>query len=369
MKRFSGTTMALTKPIFRVNKPKYYACHRSHVNRIIKRQASVILLGDSIVANLSRYPCVWNRYLYPLNAVNCGIGGDCTQHVLWRADNYYLPASVSTVVLSCGINNMDFYRPQDIANSILLCGTRLREKHPQIHVIVTGILPRDATVTERRIKIQQTNEILKDVCWKNDFLFVEQASYWTESSGALNQSLFWKDDLHLNKRGCDLFAKSISCAINTFTHTPTSASAPTPTPALAPDHAPAPAPTPAPTPAPPSSPPSSSPPSSSPPSPSSSPPSSSPPSTSSPQTSSPFASSSSSSSPPSPSSSSSPPSSTSYRHGSLYYTFLLYIFLIILTGVTGFCTFEGGGGGIFNTTTKYNSKLHWIGGVGWDWTG
>ena len=207
--------MALTKPSFR-NKPIWYACHRKQVNQIIKRQARVILLGDSLIANLSRYPSVWDRHLKPLNAVNCGIGGDCTQNVLWRAENFYLPASVSVAVISCGINNMDFYRPHDIAESVILCGTRLREKHPHLHVIVAGILPRDRTVSKRRNRIQQTNIILKNVCCKNKFLFIEQASYWTKSSGSLNQSLFWKDDLHLNKRGCNLFAKSISDAIKTI---------------------------------------------------------------------------------------------------------------------------------------------------------
>ena len=169
--------MALTKPIFRLNKPKYYAMHRSHVNKTIKTQAKVIILGDSIVANLSRYPAVWDNHLLPFNAINCGIGGDCTQHVLWRADNFYLPPTVSTVVLSCGTNNMDFFSPVDIANSVILSGLKLREKHPRIHVIVTAILPRDATVTKRRIRIQQTNDLLKKHCWRNNFLFVEQASY------------------------------------------------------------------------------------------------------------------------------------------------------------------------------------------------
>ena len=173
--------MSVSQPSSRDWKLDWYACHRRHVTSIIRRQAKVVLLGDSLVANLTRYPSVWDRHLCPFNTVNCGIGGDGTQHVLWQADNYYLLASVSTVLISCCINNMDFYR-----------------------------LPRDL--------IQQTNNILKTVCWKNDFLFIEQASYWTTGSGMLDQSLFWKDDLHLNKRGCNLFAKSISDAINNIHH-------------------------------------------------------------------------------------------------------------------------------------------------------
>ena len=137
--------MPFIKPSFRDTKLRWYASHRGHIKNIIRGQADVILLGDSLVANLSRYPSVWDHYLKPLNAVNCGIVGDRTQHVLWRADNMYLPDSVSVAVIHCGTNNMDSnaYEPYDIALSVISCGSRLRERSPHPIVVVTGILPRD----------------------------------------------------------------------------------------------------------------------------------------------------------------------------------------------------------------------------------
>ena len=121
--------MPLIKPSFRDTKPGWYAFHRGHVNGIIRWQAKVALIGDSLVANLSRYPGVWDHHLKPLNAINCGIGGGRTQHVLWRVDHMYLPASVSVVVIHCGSNNLDFnvYQPNDIANSLVSIGSKLRE--------------------------------------------------------------------------------------------------------------------------------------------------------------------------------------------------------------------------------------------------
>ena len=73
----------------------------------------------------------------------------------------YLPSSVSVAVIHCGTNNMDFnvYQPDDIALSVIACGSSLRVKHPQLKVVVAGILPRDPNVSKRRTKIQQTNEI------------------------------------------------------------------------------------------------------------------------------------------------------------------------------------------------------------------
>ena len=41
-----------------------------------------LLLGDSIVAGLSRYPKVSNEYFAPIHALNLGIGGDRIKNFL-----------------------------------------------------------------------------------------------------------------------------------------------------------------------------------------------------------------------------------------------------------------------------------------------
>ena len=156
--------MNIFKPHSREERNGWYACHRRNANEIIRCQANVVILGDSIVAGLARYPSVWDHHLKPLNAINCGIGGDRTQHVLWRAGHLSLPDSVCVVVLLCGTNNINDDLPLDIAHSVIACGTSLQERHPRLHVVVTGILPRDLNVTNKRIKIQQTNEHLKQLC-------------------------------------------------------------------------------------------------------------------------------------------------------------------------------------------------------------
>lgn len=33
------------------------------------------------------YPQIWRELFSPLHALNFGIGGDSTQHVLWRLEN------------------------------------------------------------------------------------------------------------------------------------------------------------------------------------------------------------------------------------------------------------------------------------------
>ena len=36
------------------------------------------------MAGLHRYYKIWNKFFKPIDALNCGIGGDKVQNVLWR---------------------------------------------------------------------------------------------------------------------------------------------------------------------------------------------------------------------------------------------------------------------------------------------
>ena len=160
------------------------------------------------MANLSRYPSVWDHHLASQNAVNCGIPGDRTQNVLWRVEHMFLPATVSAAVIHCGINDISdasshAYGPHEIAANVILCGTRLKERHPLMSIIIVGILPAEETFGGRKFQIEQVNALLRESCCSmRDFLFIEQADCWSDGSGKNNRGLFWRDGLHLNKRGC-----------------------------------------------------------------------------------------------------------------------------------------------------------------------
>ena len=139
-----------TKPVFRDNKPRWYAVHRKSIYKMIRQQARVAILGDSIVEGLARYPAVWNDHLKPFNTVNSGIGGGSIQHLLWRVEHLSIPQSLRVAVLLCGTNNIQGDKLQDIAEGVIAYGLKLQEKAPKLHVIVTGILPRDLHPTPRR---------------------------------------------------------------------------------------------------------------------------------------------------------------------------------------------------------------------------
>ena len=196
-----GETIRLVGTKFMKNIPNWHVFHRLQLFYVV----------ISIVAGLSRYPKVWNRFFKPWKALNFGIGGDRTQHILWRAEHIKLPATTKIAVIHCGTNNIEQDQPWDIANGIISIGLAFQEKRPGIKVIVTGLLPRDLDWSYRRDKIMKTNVYLEKLCrTRLNLYYMKQDIDWTSDAGQLNQKFYHTDCLHLIETGNEKFAKSIA---------------------------------------------------------------------------------------------------------------------------------------------------------------
>ena len=183
------------------------ALHLSETSR-----AEILLIGDSIISGLSRYHSVWSKYFRPLQVLNFGIGGDRTQHVLWRIKNGEIPKNVKICVIHCGNNNIDRDSPSNIADGITSIATFIQTAKPNAKIIITGLLPRDLVPGYRRQSIQSVNIMLKHWCHRpaqRNVSFLEPEHDWVLPEGTLNTHLFYTDHLHLVEPGNDKFAKSI----------------------------------------------------------------------------------------------------------------------------------------------------------------
>ena len=103
-----------TTPSTRFSNKNWLNFHHNHSSKLAKYTFETILIGDLIVAGLSRYQNVWDKFLKPLKAFNCGIGGDRIEHVLWRAFN--LPvffSSLKNIIVLYGTNNLPLDSPKE----------------------------------------------------------------------------------------------------------------------------------------------------------------------------------------------------------------------------------------------------------------
>ena len=127
------------------------------------RNVSAVLLGDSIIAGFFSYHNIWYKF-FDENTINCGIGGDKVQNILWRAENIPLQQSLEYVVISCDTNNLDTDDSEKIVNGLFCIALTLKKKMNHLKMVINGILPRDEQNTARKQKLFIINELLESKC-------------------------------------------------------------------------------------------------------------------------------------------------------------------------------------------------------------
>lgn len=112
----------------------------------------LLFLGDSITANWRHASQVWKAHFGQYNPANFGIGGDATQHILWRIQQGELDGlHPKVLVLLAGGNNHLQTAPQ-ILNGINAILAQVHMKLPDTRVLILGILPRGADPADKHDK-------------------------------------------------------------------------------------------------------------------------------------------------------------------------------------------------------------------------
>ena len=107
--------------------------------------------------------------LKPLKALNCGVGGDRIQHVLWRALNLPVFSNLKNVVVLCGTNNLLLDSPKDVADGILEISRSLKTNYSYVNVIICVILALDDNWSVNRVSIKNVNQILRFKCYESSY--------------------------------------------------------------------------------------------------------------------------------------------------------------------------------------------------------
>ena len=175
-----------------------------------------MIIGDSIAAGLSHYQNVRAKFLQPLRALNCGIGGDKVEHVLWHSHNLPVVKSIKKVVVLCGTNNLNQDLPEDITDGIIEVASTFKSKYGSIGIFVCGILPCNFNWSVTQVHIKEVNDVLKTKCSHLCFTFICPDSNWTLSNGSLDPNLFYLDNVYLVEKGNFKLAGSIFSLIKNF---------------------------------------------------------------------------------------------------------------------------------------------------------
>jgi enoyl-CoA hydratase/carnithine racemase/lysophospholipase L1-like esterase len=186
--------------------------HESFVARARKGDVDVGFLGDSIMYDWEgRGKAVWKKSFEPLKAVNFGISGDQTRHVLWRitAGQELSAISPKVFVVMIGTNNMAAHTAGQIAEGVSAIAKELQRQKPTAKVLVLGIFPRSASGTALiRAKIKDTNQRLAKLADGKQVFYLDIGARFLTADGALTKEIMY-DALHLTPKGYAIWADAI----------------------------------------------------------------------------------------------------------------------------------------------------------------
>ena len=117
--------------------------HESFLERGKAGPVGLLFLGDSITEGWRKAPHIWKAYFDEYQPANFGIGGDQTQHVIWRIENGELEGIHPKVtVLMLGTNNTGGYTADEILAADKKIVELIRAKIPETKVLLLAIFPR-----------------------------------------------------------------------------------------------------------------------------------------------------------------------------------------------------------------------------------
>jgi lysophospholipase L1-like esterase len=228
---FAYTTTALL-----AEEPKNYAImpvlhpgtegrHESF-NKISQQgEAQLVFLGDSITQGWGGGGKeVSAKYWEPLKAANFGIGGDRTEHVLWRLEHGNFDGlKPKEIVLMIGTNNTGHQgraqkeldgavyqcTPQQTAEGVKAIVQKLKQKCPGSKILLLAIFPRGATPADKlRQQNEEVNAIIKNLADGKTVYWMDLNSKFLQPDGTLSKDIM-PDLLHPNAKGYEIWAEAI----------------------------------------------------------------------------------------------------------------------------------------------------------------
>ena len=180
--------------------------------------AHVVFLGASIMQGWEREGAsVWKERIAPFGALQLGVGGDRTEHVLWRLENGNFDGlKPKAIVLMIGTNNTGHQKPdgyqcpaQQTADGVKAILEKLKAKCPNAKVLLLGIFPRGADANDKfRQQNEETNALIKANADEKTVFYMDIGGKFLQPDGTLSVEIM-PDRLHLSPKGYEIWAEAI----------------------------------------------------------------------------------------------------------------------------------------------------------------
>ena len=174
-------------------------------------------IGDSITQFWeSNGKAVWQEVYGARKCINLGVGGDHTEHILWRFENGQLDGIKAKVaVVMIGTNNSnknkdgtDTYTDSDILEGVTAVVNEIRRRQPDTKIILLGIFPRGKAFNPQRGRLLEINQALAKLGDGKNIFYLDFGSQLIEKDGSIAPDMM-KDYLHPGEAGYKIWGAAI----------------------------------------------------------------------------------------------------------------------------------------------------------------
>jgi lysophospholipase L1-like esterase len=191
--------------------------HEGFIALAKKGDVDLLFMGDSITDMWrTRGSNVWNKVYAPHRAANFGIGGDRTQHVLWRIEHGELDGvSPKVIVLMIGTNNSNSDSADEVTEGVEKIVAEIRSRCPASRILLLAIFPRNKP-TDKPGQMDKIKEINRCIARLDDgkaIRFLDLTDKFLGADGTVPEGIM-PDFLHPSEMGYLIWAEAMQPLLN-----------------------------------------------------------------------------------------------------------------------------------------------------------
>lgn len=201
---------------------KFFRLHAEFLERANEGPVGLLFLGDSITEGWKKVPEIWEKNYGRYQPANFGIGGDRTEHIIWRIEQGELAKiSPQVVVLMIGTNNTGDNAAVEIAAGNRRIVTMIQEALPETKILLLAVFPRGLRVRNGvsdgwEMKMEKINAINADLATLDDgdrVRFLDIGDHFRAADGSLPKDIM-PDQLHLSAAGYQIWVDAMAPLLN-----------------------------------------------------------------------------------------------------------------------------------------------------------
>ena len=208
-------------PADRLDKKGWKNRHE-HMNKLAaEKKHDLLFIGDSITQGWeNKGKAVWKKHFASRNALNLGISGDRTEHLLYRLDrgNLRNQRNAKAAVIMIGTNNTGHNNqaPEETADGISRIVSVVRARCPEAQILLLGVFPRGQQPDEPKRKLNvEINKIIAKLGQTKNVHFLDIGDKFIEKDGSISKNVM-PDALHLTADSYQIWADAIEPKLKEF---------------------------------------------------------------------------------------------------------------------------------------------------------